>query len=91
MVKSYLHGVLVGRKYFENNHIINFHIQIVPREYVEARVVFPENIVFNAPYSDIRPKLPEILQEEEEYINSDKSDLLRARKVLPTSRKTGYG
>ena len=80
LVKSYLHGVLVGRKYFENNHIINFHIpDIVPREYVEARVVFPENIVFNAPYSDIRPKLPEILQEEEEYINSDKSDLLRAR------------
>ena len=79
-VKPFLHGVLVGRKYLENNHIINFHVpDLVPREYIEVRVAFPENMVFNSPYSGIGFRLAEILQEEEEYNNSDKSDLLSAR------------
>ncbi|NMA65136.1 MAG: DUF2207 domain-containing protein, partial [Clostridiaceae bacterium] len=79
-IKPFLHGVLVGNKSIENNRIINFHIpDIVPKEYVEVRVVFPENLVFNSLYTAQSAKISDILQEEEEYNNSDKSDLLKAR------------
>lgn len=78
-VRAFLHGVLVGQKKVDDSSVAFFIPNTVPGEYIETRVVFPEDIVFNAPYNEESIYLPSILEEEEEYIDSDKSELLKAR------------
>lgn len=79
-IKSFLHGVLIGHKNITENRVVQFRVgNIVPREYIEIRIVFPEQLVFNAPYTSLKNRLAEILEEEAEYNNSDKSELVRAR------------
>lgn len=79
-VKSYLHGVLIGEKQVTDSGIVYYTIpNTVPGEYVEARVVFPQYLVGNAAKTSSEKYLQTILEEEKEYLESDKSDLLRAR------------
>lgn len=79
-IKPFLHGVLVGRKKVESSRAISFNVpDTVPGEYVEARIVFPEKVVYNARITDEAPQLETILNEEDEYRESDKADLLAAR------------
>ncbi len=79
-IRPFLHGVLVGRKKVESSRSISFNIpDTVPGEYVEARIVFPENVVYHSRIIDEGSQLPTILEEEEAYDESDKADLLEAR------------
>ncbi len=79
-IRTFLHGVLVGRKKVESSRSITFNVpDTVPGEYVEARIVFPENVVYNSSIIDETPHLETILQEEQEYNESDKAELLEAR------------
>lgn len=79
-IKPFLHGVLVGQKRVLDGKIIKYNIpNTVPGEYVETRIAFPENLVKDAQITDKDDYLETVLQEEKEYSESDKSDLLKAR------------
>lgn len=79
-IRPFLHGVLVGRKTVEGKNAISFNVpDTVPGEYVETRILFPENLVPYARVTDDRYHLYSILQEEEEYKDSSKEELLKAR------------
>ncbi len=79
-IKPFLHGVLVGYKSVNDKRRINFSIpNTVPGEYVETRVVFPEYLVSDAPVTEEIDYMETIQEEEKEYLESDKSDLLKAR------------
>jgi len=79
-IKPYLHGVLVGQKDVADGKTIKYSIpNTVPGEYVEARIVFPENIIKNAPRTAFKNYMRMVLDEEKEYSESDKSHLLKAR------------
>jgi hypothetical protein len=79
-IKSYLHGVLVGQKNISDRRRISYIIpNTVPGEYVEARIAFPEYLVSDAPVTEDINYSETLTQEEKEYSESDKSDLLRAR------------
>lgn len=79
-IKPFLHGVLVGQKRVLDGKIIKYNIpNTVPGEYVETRIAFPENLVKDAQITDNEDYLETVLQEEKEYSESDKSDLLKAR------------
>ena len=53
----------------------------VPGEYVETRILFPENVVKDTPITDPENYLDTVLEEEKEYSESDKSNLLKARRM----------
>jgi len=79
-IKPYLHGVLVGQKDVTDGRTIKYSIpDTVPGEYVEARVVFPEDLIKNAQITSFKNYMRTILEEEKEYSESDKSHLLKAR------------
>lgn len=79
-IKSYLHGVLVGQKSISDRRRISYSIpNTVPGEYVEARIAFPEYLVSDAPVTEEIDYSQTLIQEEKEYSESDKSDLLKAR------------
>lgn len=79
-IKPYLHGVLVGEKRVLDGRTIKYNIpNTVPGEYIETRIVFPENLVKDAQVTDSKNYLETVLQEEKEYSESDKSRLLKAR------------
>jgi hypothetical protein len=79
-IKPFLHGVLVGRKKVESKRSVSFNVpDTVPGEYVEARIIFPEYVMYSASVTDPENYLETILEEEEEYNESDKAELLRAR------------
>lgn len=79
-VKPYLHGVLVGQKRVLDGRKIKYNIpNTVPGEYIETRIVFPENLIKDAQITDPINYLETVLQEEKEYSESDKSHLLKAR------------
>lgn len=79
-IKSYLHGVLVGQKEVTDGRTIKYSIpNTVPGEYIETRIVFPENLVKNAKLTAFKNFMRTVLQEEKEYSESDKSHLLKAR------------
>ena len=60
----------------------------MPGEYVEARVIstIPR---WECSKTSSEKYLQTILEEEKEYLESDKSDLLRARKMQPRKREEG--
>ena len=75
-----MHGVLLGNKNIQENRVVVFRADnIVPKEYVDIRIAFPEQLVFNAPFTSLQNRMSDILEEEEEYNLSDKQDLVRAR------------
>ncbi len=79
-IKPFLHGVLVGQKRILDGKIIKYNIpNIVPGEYVETRIAFPENLIKDAQLTARDDYLETVLLEEKEYSESDKSDLLKAR------------
>jgi len=79
-VIPYLHGVLVGQKDVADGRTIKYSIpNTVPGEYVEARVVFPEDLIKNAQITASKNYMKTVLEEEKEYSESDKSHLLKAR------------
>lgn len=80
-IKPYLHGVLVGsHKATSNKNEIIYNIpNTVPGEYVEARIIFPEYLVQRASRVSEDQYLETVLQEEREYLESDKTDILKAR------------
>ncbi|NLX64758.1 MAG: DUF2207 domain-containing protein [Clostridiaceae bacterium] len=79
-IRPYLHGVLVGQKDVTNGRTIKYSIpNTVPGEYVEVRVVFPEDLIKNAQLTAPRNYMRMVLEEEKEYSESDKSHLLKAR------------
>lgn len=79
-VKPFLHGVLVGQKRVLDGRKVKYNIpNTVPGEYVEARIVFPENLIKNAQITDSDDYFETVIQEEKEYSDSDKSNLLKAR------------
>lgn len=79
-IKPFLHGVLLGNKNIQENRVVVFRADnIVPKEYVDIRIAFPEQLVFNAPFTSLQNRMSDILEEEEEYNLSDKQDLVRAR------------
>lgn len=79
-IKPYLHGVLVGQKNVSDRRRISYTIpSTVPGEYVEARIAFPQDMVSDVPVAEDIEYAPILVQEEKEYSESDKSDLLRAR------------
>lgn len=87
-VKFWLHGVFIGAKTLINNQIVNFNIpDTVPGEYVEARVIFPQEQVPDCPMADDSPNYERIIDEELAYQVSDKTDLLEARETA--ARKAG--
>jgi len=78
-IKPFLHGVIVGYKKVQDSSITFIIPNTVPGEYVETRIVFPQDLIFNAPFEEAINHLPKVMEEEEEYNESDKSDLLKAR------------
>ena len=75
-----MHGVLVGQKRVLDGRKVKYNIpNTVPGEYVEARIVFPENLIKNAQITDSDDYFETVIQEEKEYSDSDKSNLLKAR------------
>lgn len=87
-VRYWLHGVFIGSKSFADSQVVRFDVpNTVPGEYVETRVVFPQSLVPDCPVTDDSPNLLRIMDEEMEYQNSDKSDLLKAREAA--ARKAG--
>lgn len=79
-IKPYLHGVLVGQNEVLDGRRIKYSIpNTVPGEYIETRVVFPENLIKHAPVTETLDYLETVFQEEKEYSESDKSHLLKAR------------
>ena len=79
-IKAFLHGVLVGQKRVLDGRTIKYNIpNTVPGEYVETRILFPENVVKDTPITDPENYLDTVLEEEKEYSESDKSNLLKAR------------
>jgi len=79
-IKPYLHGVLVGSKNVSDMKNVSYTIpNTVPGEYVEVRIAFPVSLVPDAPVAEETDYLDTFLQEEKEYLESDKSDLLKAR------------
>lgn len=80
LIKPYLHGVLVGKKKVESRRSITFNIpNTVPGEYVETRIIFPQSVVYNASTTDSSNYLDTVIEQEDEYDESDKADLLKAR------------
>ncbi|MCX7771893.1 MAG: DUF2207 domain-containing protein [Clostridia bacterium] len=79
-IVPFLHGVLVGRKTVDSRRTITYNVpDTVPGEYVETRIIFPESVVPNAHITDDNSHMQTIAQEETDYENSDKADLLKAR------------
>lgn len=79
-IKPFLHGVLVGQKRVLDGKIIKYNIpNTVPGEYVETRILFPENLIKDAEITSNEDYLETVLEEEKEYSEKDKSDLLKAR------------
>jgi uncharacterized membrane protein len=79
-IYPFLHGVLVGKKEVVNGREIHLNIpDTVPGEYAEARIIFPQRLVYKAPYTDRTNQLETFLAEETEYNASDKEELVRAR------------
>mgnify|MGYP000856606431 CR=1 FL=1 len=80
LIRPYLHGVLVGKKNTESRRVVHFNIpDTVPGEYIEAGIIFPQDLVYKAEYKERKDHLEQILREEAEYSESDKEELLRAR------------
>lgn len=79
-IKPYLHGVLVGSKNVSDMKNVSYSIpNTVPGEYVEVRIAFPPLLVPDAAITEDTDYLETFIQEEKEYSESDKSDLLKAR------------
>jgi len=87
-VKFWLHGVIIGVRSFTENQVIRYDVpDAVPGEYVETRVIFPQSQVPDCPVAEDSPALERIIEEEIEYLASDKSDLIEARESA--ARKAG--
>jgi len=87
-VYHFLHGVFVGKHAFEDQRKVTYYVpDTVPGEYVETRILFPGWVVSEYLVTEDKAYLEEALQEELEYQNSDKADLLEARENA--ARKAG--
>lgn len=79
-ISKWLHGVFVGRISYSGNRTVIYNVpDTVPGEYVEPRILFPQELVENLPVTEGRPFLEQAVQEEAEYDKSDKTELLAAR------------
>lgn len=87
-VIPYLHGVFVGNKRVYDRRTVTYHVpDTVPGEYIEARIIFPQELVDDCPVTEDAAYLEQVKQEELEYDESDKADLLKAREMF--ARKAG--
>ena len=81
-ISYWLHGVFVGRKKLASKKIIVYNVpDTVPGEYVETRVLFPQNMVQDFPVTEKKDYYDQAVEEEAEYQKSDKTDLLAARET----------
>lgn len=87
-VRFWLHGVIIGAKSFTGSQTVRYDVPgTVPGEYVETRIIFPQSQVPDCPMAEDSPAFERIIDEEIEYLASDKSDLLEARETA--ARKAG--
>ena len=87
-VKFWLHGVIIGAKSFTDSQTARYDVpDTVPGEYVETRIIFPQNQVSDCPLAEDLPAYDRIIDEEMVYMASDKSHLLKAREAA--ARKAG--